>query len=462
MKRFFILGCLCLAVHLQAQGATSTNADVVPRPGEGATSTNAETLPRPEQRFLFLIDTSSAMSHQKTVTMDTMSRMILSGIGGRLQKGDLWCLWTLDDKLHTDVIPVQKWDPERRGDLANQIYRYLRDHSFKKKALLGKSLAVVAEEANFSGTLTVFLFTDGSKPVKGTPFDQSINEIFAKHGDGMRKAKKPFVIVFVTRDGRFAAHAVSPGGERIYIPRLPEALAAAKKTEAPAKTNAVTVPAAPGRILTAAEFSDLLLQSQKKHSNTVALAPAPLIVRGTASQTNQVAPESLNKPATESPNKPATEPLSKAATETLVPIPTSSALASDTPVAPDRSLAIPRPSSAITPASPVRTEPSAPTEEQASGTGQTDVPSTPPADELPAATSEKTVEDTAESLAGSPASAQTALLAQQEPPFGASIYLMAAVALMLIALILVWLYIRSIRYVPRPSLISRSLEKEKQ
>jgi hypothetical protein len=455
MKRFFILGCLCLAVHLRGQGATSTNADV---------------LPRPVQRFLFLIDTSSAMSNQKTVTMDTMSRMVLSGIGGRIQKGDLWGLWTIDDQLHTDVIPMQKWDSERRGELGNHIYRYLRDHSFKKKAHLEKSLAAVVEEANFSGSLTVLLFTDGSKPVKGTPFDESINAIFAKHADGMRKAKKPFVIAFVTRDGRFAAHAVSPGGEQIYIPRLPEALAAAKKSEAPAKTNAVTVPAAAGKVLTAAEFSDLLLQSQKRQSNAVALAPAPLIVRGTASQTNQVVPESpskpatesLGRPATESLSRPATESLSKAATETLVPIPASSAPASNRSVAPDRLVEIPRPSSAITPASPLRTEPSAPTGEQASGIGQTDVPSTPPADELPAATSEKTVEDTAEALAGSPASTQTALLAQQEPPFGASIYLMAAVALMLIALILVWLYIRSIRYVPRPSLISRSLEKEKQ
>ena len=36
------------------------------------------------------------------------------------------------------------------------------------------------------------------------------------------------------------------------------------------------------------------------------------------------------------------------------------------------------------------------------------------------------------------------------------------IALLLVALTMVWLYIRSLRYIPRASLISRSLEKEKK
>ena len=246
MKRLFILGCFCLAFHLR---------------GQEASSTNAAALPRPVYRFLFLIDTSSAMSRQKTVTLDTVSRLILSGIGGRIQTGDAWNLWMINDQLHTNAIPAQRWDPQQRADLANRIFRFLSAQRFnKKKALLEKPLAAVAEEAKLSGTLTVFLFTDGSAPVKGTPFDEPINEIFAKHAAGMRKAKKPFVTVFVTQDGRFAAHAVSPGGERIYIPRLPEAVATGKKSEAATRENAATVRPAPAKTLTAEEISELLRQ----------------------------------------------------------------------------------------------------------------------------------------------------------------------------------------------------------
>src|SRR2546427_1350397 len=319
MKRLFILGCFCLAFHLR---------------GQEASSTNAAALPRPVYRFLFLIDTSSAMSRQKTVTLDTVSRLILSGIGGRIQTGDAWNLWMINDQLHTNAIPAQRWDPQQRADLANRVFRFLRARRFnKKKAQLEKSLAAVAEEAKLSGALTVFLFTDGSAPVRGTPFDKQINEIFTKHAAGMRKAKKPFVTVFVPQDGRFAAHAVSPGGERIYIPRLPEAMATAKKSAATAKENAATVSPAPAKTLTAEEISELLRQSQKRQSNTVAMTQAPLIIRGGASQTNLVAADTSNK----------------AAVETLVRTPIASAPASDATASPERSAAVSNPPPAIAP-----------------------------------------------------------------------------------------------------------------
>ena len=71
-------------------------------------------------------------------------------------------------------------------------------------------------------------------------------------------------------------------------------------------------------------------------------------------------------------------------------------------------------------------------------------------------------DDTGETLADSPAPTQTAFLAQQEPLLNAPIYLMAAVAFLLVALILAWLYYRSIRYVARPSIISQSFDREKK
>jgi len=86
----------------------------------------------------------------------------------------------------------------------------------------------------------------------------------------------------------------------------------------------------------------------------------------------------------------------------------------------------------------------------------------PPIDQPPAAIKESAGDDTGETLADSPAPAQTALLAQQEPLTNAPIYLMAAVALLLVALILAWFYVRSIRYVARPSIISQSLDRQKK
>ena len=130
MKPLLLLACLGFASSLWGQEASSTNATA---------------LARPNYRFLFLIDTSSAMSRQKTVTMDAVSRLLLSGIGGRIQPGDAWNLWTVDSQLHTDQFPPQRWDPEKRSEVANQMYRFLRSQPFKKKqSPLEKPLAVVA------------------------------------------------------------------------------------------------------------------------------------------------------------------------------------------------------------------------------------------------------------------------------------------------------------------------------
>jgi hypothetical protein len=132
------------------------------------------------------------------------------------------------------------------------------------------------------------------------------------------------------------------------------------------------------------------------------------------------------------------------------PAPTEKA---PTPTAP-----VPAPTE-IAPAPPTRAASSEPKVENASSAV---VPSTPPIDRLPVASKESAEEDIGETLADSPVPAQTALLAQQEPLLNAPIYLMAAVACLLLALLLAWLYVRSIRYVARPSIISQSLDRQKK
>src|SRR6266404_3583481 len=247
----------------------------------GQEATNEVAQPRPVYRYLFLVDTSSAMSRQKGLTMDTVSRLILSGIGSRIHTGEFWNIWTFDDQLHTNAFPAQMWVLHERPDVADRAYRFLRDQRFnRKKEPLDKPLAAIAEEAKLSGALTAFVFTDGSAPVKGTPFDEPINDIFTKHASGMRKAKRPFVIVMVAEEGQFTAQAVSPAGEPIYIPRGPKAAATAKASEAanhfaspPSKTGtkppadatdtaATVLP--PKKPLTVEEIAAVLRQSKEK------------------------------------------------------------------------------------------------------------------------------------------------------------------------------------------------------
>src|ERR1051325_605666 len=114
----------------------------------GQDATNEVARPRPVYRYLFLVDTSSAMSRQKDLAMDTVSRLILSGIDGRIQTGEFWTVWTFDDQLHTNAFSPQMWDLAERADVADRAYRFLRDQPFnRKKGSLAQPLALIAEEA---------------------------------------------------------------------------------------------------------------------------------------------------------------------------------------------------------------------------------------------------------------------------------------------------------------------------
>ena len=68
----------------------------------------------------------------------------------------------------------------------------------------------------------------------------------------------------------------------------------------------------------------------------------------------------------------------------------------------------------------------------------------------------------AESSLSPPAPPQAATLVQPAPTSNSGKYLAGAAVLLMAAFVLTWLYIRSIRYVPRPSAISRSVEEEQR
>jgi len=447
MRRLLPALCVCLALNLSARDTPPAD-----------TSTSDAAQPRPIYRYLFLFDTSSSMSRQKAVAADTAHQLILSGIYGRMRAGDTFGLWTFDERLHTNVFPSEMWDPRKRHAAANRAYRFLLGQRLNKKDLsLNQALDAMTQEAKTSGALTAFLFTDGSEPVKGTPFDAAINAIFTKHAAGMRKAKKPFVTVFVAQDGQFATNAVTPGGELIYIPRLANTTAAAEMSEK--ESNAPQAQASPATKLepTATE-NTATAQTQKKPLTVEEISEA--LRRSPKKQTNAAAPASPAFRGESSTNPVASGEVSKTNAGTPAPAPGPSSLAQDIAAAQNRSAAVSNSSPpALTPAALARNETNAPPEKNISTPAKTIVPSAPPKEEDAIATAE-TTDKTDQSPASSSTPPETALILQPEAASNAWKYLAAAGGLLLVALTLAWLYIRSMRYVPRPSLISQSLDKE--
>lgn len=218
--------CACLVLAL-AGAAGELHAD-----------DPAEAPVLPPYRYLFLIDVSENMSRVQEVAADTASRLVMGGFNGRARIGEQIGFWTIGKQLETNALPATMWVPQSAIELGNRVYRSIRDQKLAKGgADIALALRAIRIAELHSGALTVFLISSGSDPVIGTPFDLSINPLFQVHGKKMRKAGNPFVTVFVIDQGRMFAHAVSPGGQAIYIPPSPS------KPPPPSPPAPVTTPA---------------------------------------------------------------------------------------------------------------------------------------------------------------------------------------------------------------------------
>jgi hypothetical protein len=204
----------------------------------------------PVYRYLFLIEAGASMARQKDVALDTVHQLILSRINGRIQRGDVLGIWPFKSQVDRKLTRPIHWSPVEARDLANFIYRKLRDLEFSKESRIEPALAAAAAEASRGEELTVFLITSGTDPVRGTPFDREINAVFEQHREGMINARRPFVCVLVYEGGELVAQAVTPGGMTVFIPPSPTARAtvAVEPPLEPAKPEAeavVVAPAAP-------------------------------------------------------------------------------------------------------------------------------------------------------------------------------------------------------------------------
>src|SRR5258706_14449394 len=56
-----------------------------------------------------------------------------------------------------------------------------------------------------SPKITVFIITDGSQPLAGTPFDDAINAAIADQRANFARAEKPFVVTLIAKNGNWVA-----------------------------------------------------------------------------------------------------------------------------------------------------------------------------------------------------------------------------------------------------------------
>ena len=169
-------------------------------------------------RFVFAVDTSSRAERVSVTSRNSVYDIIVSGVGRQAQIGDVLALWPVSQSIDKEVSPEFRWGSDSPWGYASRAAATLSKtkHSgrFSSEILMNE----LREESLKSGLLTAFVVTDGGTPIKGTRFDDQLNEILTKNSRPLRSKRRPFVISLVLWRGGFVAWSVDAGGGTINIP----------------------------------------------------------------------------------------------------------------------------------------------------------------------------------------------------------------------------------------------------
>lgn len=230
-----------------------------------APATNATRRLQPE-RWLLIVDTSNAMERRAKAVEGVVGELIVSGMNGQMEPGAELGIWTYNKELFAGVAPMQTWDPARSNLMANRTVGFLSKQPYQSKSRTEPVIAELNRVVGDSRRLTVVWLSDGAgEKIAGTPFDDLINEAFAKYRPALSKTRMPLVTVLRVHHGKYIRQNVSMSPWPVEFPAFPID---------PAKTNALAKPAV---AKPAEPVKSIYISSPKKPD---ADKPAPVETQG--------------------------------------------------------------------------------------------------------------------------------------------------------------------------------------
>lgn len=224
--------CLNLFLALFVALLTAVNA----RAQTSSGSTNAP------ERFLVIVETSAAMQKRAENTQKALGSIISNGLKGQIASGCTVGLWTYNEKLFTGQVPLQLWTETTRQQVALTLVQALQQQKFEKAPRLGTAWAVATNIVAQSEHITVLLFSSGSEPVLGTPYDATILESFGRNAEPQRKANMPFLTILRAAHGKFVACAVNMPPWPLEVPEWPAEFKPKSAPPEPKEATAVVTP----------------------------------------------------------------------------------------------------------------------------------------------------------------------------------------------------------------------------
>jgi hypothetical protein len=164
-------------------------------------SASAQAPPQKENRFLFVINTSSDMRRMTNGIQQAVLGLLQSDMQGQMRDGDTFGVWTYDDQLHTG-FPRQVWSSQRRNAILGTVSNYLAQLRYQNRPHLDKALSAARQIIAPSRAVTLIFIFDGSETMQGTGFDKDINDLHKEFGREVRAENIPFVTVLAARDGQ--------------------------------------------------------------------------------------------------------------------------------------------------------------------------------------------------------------------------------------------------------------------
>src|SRR5215469_11648616 len=155
----------------------------------------ARTFGQSSNRWLFIFETTSSMRHRTNGVLAETEDLLKSGMHGLIHTGDTIGIWTFNDTLHTGEAPLQTWSLQTSPNITRHTLQFLSERQYEKSARMNEMLTNMLSIVDSSPFITVFLFTDGDDPIKGTPFDAQINQAFKASYHQQKKSSMPFVTV---------------------------------------------------------------------------------------------------------------------------------------------------------------------------------------------------------------------------------------------------------------------------
>ena len=172
-------------------------------------------------RYLLVFQTSKGMQPRTEGVFKAVQSLLGSSMNGQLRPGDTLGLWTFNDSLYAGRFPLQTWEPEDKAGITTRVLTFLKARAYERQARLDPVLFAVRNLIEESEHITVVLFSDGAEVLRGTPFDQRINEFYRLWQTEQQRARMPFVTVLRAAHGRITDFAVTAAPLPVEMPALP-------------------------------------------------------------------------------------------------------------------------------------------------------------------------------------------------------------------------------------------------